>query len=177
MSPGGGASERERGGGGRRRRTRATRTSEAVAAQARGRRQVSAAAAAACPCPARFPPAGALVLLRAAREGGRAGSAPGLSPASGSGERGPGARGLEGPVPGVGPGGCGCCSLNCQCWLSAAGRVLSSAGTRVGPGVGRTCRGLELEATSESRAAASGSGGAGLFLQRGARGGKTSLDV
>lgn len=47
-----------------------------------------------------------------------------------------GARGLEGPVPGVGPGGCGCCSLNCQCWLSAGGRVLSPAGTRVGPGWG-----------------------------------------
>lgn len=88
MSPGGGASERERGGGGRRRRTRATGTSEAAAAQARGRGQVSAAAAAACPCPARFPPAGALVRLRAGREGGRAESAPGPSPASGSEGRG-----------------------------------------------------------------------------------------
>lgn len=51
-----------------------------------------------------------------------------------------GARGLEGPVPGLGPGGCRCCSLNCQCWLSAGGRVLSPAGTRVGPGWGGRAR-------------------------------------
>lgn len=51
-----------------------------------------------------------------------------------------GARGLERPVPGLGPGGCRCCSLNCQCWLSAVGRVLSPAGTRVGPGWGGRAR-------------------------------------